>query len=91
MTIWAKQAVAPTTRPAAASAASEGAAAIASRAGISTASCARTTRRLSKRSPSGTKKIVPARKPPKVSVATHPTAAASALNSAANATSIGVW
>src|SRR5258706_277019 len=82
MMSWAKPAVMPTTRLAAARVASEGAAAMASRAAINAASSPRIRRRLSKRSPSGTRKMVPARKPPQVSVATHPAAAASALNSA---------
>ena len=86
-----KDAETPTANAAPASSASEGAAAMARSATISTESSARIRRRLSKRSPSGTKKIVPNRKPPKERVATHPAAPGSAPNPAAKAASIGVW
>src|SRR5437867_4125489 len=67
-----KEAETPTANAAPASSASEGAAAMARSATISIESSARIRRRLRKRSPSGTKKIVPSRKAANERVAADP-------------------
>ena len=92
MTFWLEEEQPiPNTNDAPASIARLGAPAITSSANMVSANCARKSLRLSKRSPSGTRKTVPARKPAKDSVATQPVAAASAPNSAPMLVSMGVW
>jgi hypothetical protein len=68
----------PVTRLAAASTSIDGAAAITACASISTTILVSTSRRLSIRSPSGTKKRMPSSMPPKESVGIQPVVAASA-------------
>ena len=80
----------PVIRLPAASTAIDGAIAIIACASSSTTILYNTSRRLSIRSPSGTKNTMPASMPPKESVGIQPVAAASASNSAAIAASMGV-
>jgi len=68
----------PDTRLPAASTAIDGAAAISACASVSTTILHSTSRRLSIRSPSGTKNRLPTSMPPKESVGIQPVAAASA-------------